>query len=490
MKTKTTGIINKPLIAKAMGILANIEGLLLLLAMTVSLLYNEPTYKSFLLAAIINITIGTLLIISGRRCDTRMTRRDVYFIIPATWLMFTILGMLPYITSKEIPTLTDAFFETMSGFTTTGFSIVDNVEKLSHGTQFWRVLTQWIGGLGIMCFTIALLPIFGGGNISLFSAESTGVSRDRLHPRISSSAKLIWTVYILLTTLCTTLLFLGGMNTFDSICHSLSILGTGGYSTRNASLAAWNNPYIHYTAAIFMLISGLNYTLLIRCLRGRFRPLLRDGETHWFLTSVLLLTLAITATLFLTRHYPLEQAFRKAFFTVSSVHTSCGLFIEDYTHWPTFTYMLLLWAMLTGGSTGSTAGGIKASRFMLLAKAVRNRFSRLIHPGAVLPVRLGGQNIRDALLGDVAVFIVFYFICAIIGATLLISLDIPFMEAVTTAISSLSNIGVSFGLHSPEHTMATLPEAAKWIISTLMLIGRLELFSVLVLFTPVFWKDW
>ena len=322
-------ILNVKLIAYAIGILLWVEGGMLLLCMGVSLLYHEPCYKAFLYTTIINALVGSGLILYGKGADTWMTRKDGYFIVTVTWLLFTLSGMLPFLFSGRIPSLTDAFFETISGFTTTGATILNNIESLPHGLLFWRNLTQWIGGLGIMCFTIALLPVFGGGNLQLFSAESKGVVHNKIHPKISITTKLIWTTYIILTGICFALLYLGGMDIFDAVCHSFSTIGTGGYSTKQASVAYWNSAYIEYVIAIMMIISSFNYPLMSSCLQGKCRRLFESGEIRWFLGSVTILTLIIAGALFFQMDYSIEKAFRKAFFQVSTLHSSSGFSSDD-----------------------------------------------------------------------------------------------------------------------------------------------------------------
>lgn len=483
-------ILNFKLIAYAIGILLWVEGGMLLLCMGVSLLYHEPCYKAFLYTTIINALVGSGLILYGKGADTWMTRKDGYFIVTLTWLLFTVLGMLPFLISGEISSVTNAFFETISGFTTTGATILDNIEAMPKGMLFWRSLTQWIGGLGIMCFTIALLPVFGGGNLQLFSAEATGVIHDKIHPKISINTKLIWTTYILITGCCTTLLYLGDMDLFDAVCHSLTALGTGGFSTKQDSIAFWNSPYIEYILAIFMIIASLNFSLLVTCMQGKFKRLFGNSEIRWFLSSVCIMTIIITASLFFQRDYPIEMAFRKAFFQVSTIHSSTGFATDDYNMWPQFTWVILLLAMIAGGCTGSTAGGVKNMRIMILYHNIKNEFKRLIHPNAVLAVRINKQVIPQTLLNTISTFILFFITCSLIGTMLLMALDVNFLEAFSTVISALGNTGPALGEYGPAFTMNGLPEAAKWILSFLMLIGRLELFCVLTLFSPVFWKEW
>ena len=483
-------IINAKLIAYAIGILVCVEAAMLFLCMGISLFYNEHTYTSFLYSAIINLVIGILLVAYGRGANTWMTRKDGYFIVTVTWLIFTLLGMLPFLFSGVIPSVTDAFFETISGFTTTGTTILDRIEDVPHSLLFWRSLTQWIGGLGIMCFTIALLPIFGGGNLQLFSAEATGVTHEKIHPKISMNTKIIWVTYISLTIVCGFLLMIEGMTPFDAICHSLTTLSTGGYSTKQASVAYWDSACIDYTIAFFMMLASLNFALLIGAINGKVDKLLKDSETKWFMVSVAVLTLIIWLALSIQSGYDYDTALRKAFFQVVTIHSSCGFSTDDYNLWPRFTWMFLLFAMLAGGCTGSTAGGMKSMRIMILFHGIRNEFKRLIHPNAVLSVRINKHVISRDVVATVSMFTIFYMVCIFVGCVLMMIFGLDFLEAVSCTISALGNTGPGMGAYGPAFTMSSMPDVVKWIMSFLMLIGRLELFSVLILFSPVFWKEW
>ena len=489
-ETPLSNIINLRLICYVIGILLWVEGGMFLICMGVSLFYHEEAYRCFLYSTVVNLLIGGGLMAYGKGADTWMTRRDGYCIVTFTWIAFTLLGMLPFWMSGEIPTITNAFYETMSGFTTTGATVIDDIESLSYGMLFWRSLTQWIGGLGIVCFTIALLPIFGGGNMQLFSAEATGVTHDKIHPKISITTQLIWTVYILLSAILVGLLIVGGMSPFDAVCHSFCTMATGGMSTRQASIAYWNSPFIEYTIIVFMLVSSFNYSFLVLCLQGKFKRLFRDRETKWFLGSVGVLTAAIGLALFLRLNYAPEEAFRKALFQVASIHTSCGFSTDDYTLWPHFTWMLIIFAMIAGGCTGSTAGGMKSMRVMILCHNIKNEFKRRLHPNAILPVRINRHVVPQNTVNAVTTFTIFYVLCALTGCTVLLCFDIDFMESLSLVISALGNTGPGLGAFGPIATMNALPDLVKWILSFLMLIGRLELFSVLLLFTPVFWKEW
>ena len=486
--SRNNSLINKKMIFRVLGVLLFIESAMFLLCAAVSLCYGEQDYQYFLYTILLNTLVGGVLLICSRGAENRLTRRDGYCIVTFTWFLFTLFGMLPFYFSRGIPSVTDAFFETMSGFTTTGATILDDIESLSHGLLFWRSLTQWIGGLGIVFFTIAVLPIFGGGTIQLFSAEAIGVTHDKTHPRIDVMAKWLWMIYAILTVVETMLLMIGGMSFFDAVCHSFSTTATGGYSTKQASVAYWNSPFIEYVIAIFMILSGINFSLYFMCLKGKGKRLFQDDEFRWFMKSVSILTLVITFALVFQNHYDWEKAFRRALFQVATAHTSCGFATDDYNLWPSFTWMLLIFAMLSGGCTGSTSGGIKNMRLMILARNIKNEFKRMLHPRAVLPVRVNRQVISPSIIASVNTFFVFYLFCALVGWTLLMFFGVGLTEAMSTVISSLGNVGPGLGAFGPAFSWAALPDAAKWVLSFLMLIGRLELFAVLLLFYSGFWE--
>lgn len=489
-KTQLNHIINIKKISQILGILLWVESSLFLLCMCVSLYYHESSYKAFLYTFGINIVVGGLLMLYGKGAHNRVNRRDGYCIVTLTWILSSLSGMLPFMLSGEIPTAANAFFETMSGFTTTGATILNDIESLSHGMLFWRSLIQWIGGLGMVCFTIAILPIFGGSNQQLFSAEATGVTHDKIHPKISVMTKWIWTIYTILTVTLIILLLIGGMDLFDAICHAFCTTATGGYSTKQASVAHWNSPFIEYVISIFMILSSINFSLYFACMKGNFKRLFRDSEVKWFLGSITVITVLITIGLIYQRDYDIESAFRKALFQVTSIHTSCGFATDDYNLWPTYTWMLLLFAMLSGGCTGSTGGGIKNMRILILYYNIVNEFKRLIHPNAVLPIRINRHVLPQATINAVVTFTIVYMLCAFIGWIALMLMGINFMEALSLMFSSLGNVGPGLGIYGPAFSWDNMPDLAKWMLSFFMLIGRLELFSVLVLFSPAFWKEW
>ena len=474
-------------IAHLTGLLLAFESMLLLACCCVSMIYGERDLMSFVISFAVCLSVSAILLIYGRRKKCAMSRNEGYIVVALSWVFFSVFGMVPYLWGGFIPNITDAFFETMSGFTTTGATILDNIESMPHGILFWRSLTQWIGGLGIVCFTIVLLPGFGASSQMLYLSEATGVTHNKLCPKTRVMARYIFMVYILLTAVESALLMAGGMGLFDAVCHSMTTTATGGFSTKQASIAYWHSPYIEYVVSLFMLLSAINFSLYIVACKSKWKQLRKNTELKWFACSVGLLTLVISVVLFLNNGYSAEEAFRKSLFQVATCHTSCGFATDDYNLWPPFTWMLLIFAMLSGGCTGSTSGGVKNLRLIIIANCIRNQFRQILHPRAVLPVRVGGL-FDNKLLTTVLVFFAAYLSVAFIGWTLLMAFGVDFTEAMSTVISAMGNVGPGLGSFGPAFSWAALPDAAKWILSSLMLIGRLEIFGFLLIFYRSTWK--
>ena len=376
-------------VAYLIGLLLAFESMLLLACCCVSIIYGERDLMSFIVSFAVCLSVSAILLVYGRRRKCAMSRNEGYIVVALSWVFFSVFGMVPYLWGGFIPNITDAFFETMSGFTTTGATILDNIESMPHGILFWRSLTQWIGGLGIVCFTIVLLPGFGASSQMLYLSEATGVTHNKLCPKTRVMARYIFMVYILLTAVESALLMAGGMGLFDALCHSMTTTATGGFSTKQASIAYWHSPYIEYVVSLFMLLSAINFSLYIVACKSKWKQLRKNTELKWFACSVGLLTLVISVVLFLNNGYGVEEAFRKSLFQVATCHTSCGFATDDYNLWPPFTWMLLIFAMLSGGCTGSTSGGVKNLRLIIIANCIRNQFRQILHPRAVLPVRAG-----------------------------------------------------------------------------------------------------
>ena len=474
-------------VAYLIGLLLAFESMLLLACCCVSMIYGERDLMSFIVSFAICLSVSAILLVYGRRKKCAMSRNEGYIVVALSWVFFSVFGMVPYLWGGFIPNITDAFFETMSGFTTTGATILDNIESMPHGILFWRSLTQWIGGLGIVCFTIVLLPGFGASSQMLYLSEATGVTHNKLYPKTRVMARYIFMVYILLTAIESALLMAGGMGLFDALCHSMTTTATGGFSTKQESIAYWHSPYMEYVVSIFMLLSAINFSLYIVAFKSKWKKLREFVELKWFACSVGLLTLIISAVLFLNNGYSAEEAFRKSLFQVATCHTSCGFATDDYNLWPPFTWMLLIFAMLSGGCTGSTSGGVKNLRLIIIANCIRNQFRQILHPRAVLPVKVGGL-FDNKLLTTVLVFFAAYLSVAFIGWTLLMAFGVGFTEAMSTVISSMGNVGPGLGSFGPAFSWAALPNAAKWILSSLMLIGRLEIFGFLLIFYRSTWK--
>ena len=474
-------------IAHLTGLLLAFESMLLFACCCVSMIYGERDLMSFVISFAVCLSVSAILLIYGRRKKCAMSRNEGYIVVALSWVFFSVFGMVPYLWGGFIPNITDAFFETMSGFTTTGATILDNIESMPHGILFWRSLTQWIGGLGIVCFTIVLLPGFGASSQMLYLSEATGVTHNKLCPKTRVMARYIFMVYILLTAVESALLMAGGMGLFDAVCHSMTTTATGGFSTKQASIAYWHSPYIEYVVSLFMLLSAINFSLYIVACKSKWKQLRKNTELKWFACSVGLLTLVISVVLFLNNGYGVEEAFRKSLFQVAPCHTSCGFATDDYNLWPPFTWMLLIFAMLSGGCTGSTSGGVKNLRLIIIANCIRNQFRQILHPRAVLPVR-AGFPFDNKLVTTVLVFFAAYLSVAFIGWTLLMAFGVDFTEAMSTVISAMGNVGPGLGSFGPAFSWAALPDAAKWILSSLMLIGRLEIFGFLLIFYRSTWK--
>ena len=474
-------------VAYLIGLLLAFESMLLLACCCVSIIYGERDLMSFIVSFAVCLSVSAILLVYGRRKKCAMSRNEGYIVVALSWVFFSVFGMVPYLWGGFIPNITDAFFETMSGFTTTGATILDNIESMPHGILFWRSLTQWIGGLGIVCFTIVLLPGFGASSQMLYLSEATGVTHNKLYPKTRVMARYIFMVYILLTAVESALLMAGGMGLFDALCHSMTTTATGGFSTKQESIAYWHSPYMEYVVSIFMLLSAINFSLYIVAFKSKWKKPREFVELKWFACSVGLLTLIISAVLFLNNGYSAEEAFRKSLFQVATCHTSCGFATDDYNLWPPFTWMLLIFAMLSGGCTGSTSGGVKNLRLIIIANCIRNQFRQILHPRAVLPVKVGGL-FDNKLLTTVLVFFAAYLSVAFIGWTLLMAFGVGFTEAMSTVISAMGNVGPGLGSFGPAFSWAALPDAAKWILSSLMLIGRLEIFGFLLIFYRSTWK--
>ncbi len=486
-----TRTFNIRLVVRVLGALLLIESLFMLVPTAAAWWYEEPDLLAFAISAGVAFLAGIIAMLIGRKAEKRVGEREGYLIVALVWIVFSIFGMLPFYLSGATPTITDAFFETMSGFTTTGATILPDVEVMTHSILLWRALTQWLGGMGIIVLSIAILPMFGLGGMQLYAAEVTGLNYEKLSPRIADTSKMLWGFYIALTLIEAVLLYVCGMGGFDSVCHSLSTIATGGFSTKNASLTAYA-PVLQYIVTFFMLISGIGFALLIFALRGKPEKLLRDEETKWYLSAVSICTVVVAVGLFLVGQdwtwSAGESAFRRAIFTVVAAITSTGFAIDDYMIWFPLLWVIIFFLMFTGACAGSTSGGIKWVRLVVFVKNGFAELKRRIHPNAIIPVKLNDKPITQQTSNNVMAFMVFYILTIMATVLIFCACGINFDEAIGTTVSAIGNVGISIGHFGPTGTYADFPTVAKWVMSLVMLIGRLEIFTVLLLFSPTLWR--
>ncbi|MBR4312764.1 MAG: TrkH family potassium uptake protein [Bacteroidaceae bacterium] len=443
----------------------------------------------FLVSALTTMLVGLWCCVIGKGSNGEFSRRDSYITITVCWIAFALFGSLPYWLGGHIPDFTDAFFESMSGFTTTGASILDNIESQPHALLLWRSLTQWLGGLGIVFFTVAILPMFGIDKVQLFATESTGVNQRKVHSRISVGSRWIFSIYMLLTAACAVSLKVCGMDWFDAVNHALTTIATSGFSTKQASIGAFDSAQIEYVVTLFMFLSGINFTLLYLLLfKGKLRELYRNTEFRVYLFTVLGFTLFITLGLWRQGDLGIDKAFRVSLFQVVSLQTTTGFATADYMQWPPYLWMFLSFIMFFGACGGSSTGAMKCGRVAILAKSIRGEFRRILHPNAVIPVRMDGNPISQDTRATVLTFTCLYFLLIFFGWFVFMFMGLDFVEGYSISVSCVGNIGPALGTLGPAYSWSALPASAKWLSTLLMLIGRLELFTILLMFTASFWK--
>lgn len=480
---------NIKIILRVLGFLVLIEGVALLISLFVSLLNDGSDKWAFLFSSGINLVSGLLLILFTRNAKKIIGKREGFVIVSLVWVVCSFFGSLPYILSGVLPEMHDAFFETMSGFTTTGSSVIDNVDVLPHGILFWRSLTQWLGGMGIIVLSLAILPVFGIGGMQLFAAEVPGPNPDKLSPKIKQTARTLWVIYFVFTVILILLLWIGGMSLFDSICHSFTTLATGGFSTKTASIAYWPSPYIQYVLIIFMFLAGTNFTLSYLIMKGKFKKVFNDEEFRYYAYIVIGFTVVIFGGLLLTSQLGVEKAFRDALFQVVTIITTTGFATTDYLLWKPVLVIFLFMLFFFGGSTGSTGGSVKIMRIILLFKNSYYELKRMIHPQAVIPVRFNNHTVDSKIINNILAFFILYLFSFALGTILMMIMEPDLATSMGAVATCLGNIGPGLGKVGPMFTFSYLEPAAKWLLSFLMLIGRLELFTILILFSPAFWKN-
>ncbi|UII80629.1 TrkH family potassium uptake protein [Flagellimonas sp. CMM7] len=492
--------LNTRIIVHIMGLLLLCNGSFMLLAAFVSGIYKDGVTLDITLAAIVTMLFGVMAMFYTRGHKKEVKRKEGYIVVTFGWIIMSISGTLPYLFSGAIPEVTNAFFETISGYTTTGASIIDDIEAMPEGILFWRSLTHWIGGMGIIVLAIAILPLLGIGGMQLFAAEAPGPAGDKLHPRITDTAKRLWLIYFGYTVAETILLKLAGMSFFDAMNHSLATLSTGGFSTKNASLAYWNNqPLIQYITILFMFLAGSNFVLSYFAFTGKVQRILKDEEFKYYTIFIVLFTIVAALVVYFNANVPVsdfhpmvlgkaESAFRHALFQVVAIVTTTGFVTADFTSWTPFLTIFFFGLMFLGGSAGSTAGGIKVMRHLLIIKNGLLEFKRTLHTNAIIPVRYNEKTVSEHIVYNIIAFFVLYMLFFIIGSLVLGFLGLDFVSAIGGSASSLGNVGPALGSLNPVSNYNSLPDAGKWWCGFLMLLGRLELFTVLIILTPYFWK--
>jgi len=494
--------LNLKIIYRFLGITAILNGIFMFIALPFSIYHQEEAKFGILNAGIITVSVGLLLYFFNKPTSTNIQKKEGYLIVTLGWLVLSITGMFPFLFTGEIPHLADAFFETLSGYSTTGSSILTDIESMPKGILFWRSATHWIGGMGIIVLTIAILPLLGIGGMQLFMAEAPGPSTDKLHPRISDTAKRLWLIYVSLTFCEFFLLKFAGMTWFDAINHAMATMSTGGFSTKNANIAHYNAmPMVQYIIIIFMFIAGTNFVLTYFALKGKVRKIFQSEEFKYYFFGIVIISTIIAViiifyqdpTLKTTIDHPMiygkvESAIRHSFFQVISVLTTTGFVSADFTMWSFFATGIFFSLFFVGGSAGSTSGGVKIVRHIVMLKSSFLEFKKALHPNAIIPVRYDNKPVNHTIVFNIISFFIIYMLIFVVSSVILTFLGLDFLSALGAAASSLGNIGPAIGSVSPVDNYAHLTDAAKWFCAFLMLIGRLELFTVLILFSPFFWR--
>ena len=491
-RTKRNSLLNLPMLLRIVGFLLLVESAFMLIPLITTIVYEEHDFWAFLITFAVTLVAGLLLTMVVRPSRSDMGKREGILLTAFTWLSFTIFGMVPYLLSSTPQSFNNAFFETISGFTTTGATVLPTVENLSHGILIWRSLTQWIGGMGIILFTIALLPMLNySGGIQMFNAEVTGITHERLRPRISQTAKGLWLVYITLTALMCVVLCVGPMGLFDSICHSFSCMATGGFSTRDAGIEAWGGYYNKTVITVFLFLSGTNFTLIYRSTVTRDPRVLFKNETFRTYIGIVVVAfiLSFISIGLLNPHYSIAKlTFNSLFHTVSTA-SGTGHLIEGYDQWGAFAMSVTFVLMFIGACAGSTTGAVKVDRIICLAKNCRNEIKRAVKPNHVLPVRLNGKVLPTSTTNKVVSFTFLFIIVTIAGGLTLTAMGVPLIDSAFSAFSCITNVGFGAGITGyGAGGYEIIPDAGKWVLALLMLIGRLEIFTILALFSPTFWK--
>lgn len=465
-----------------------ILSIFMLFPIGVSIINKSSDIFAFILSFVLTLFTGTLMLaLTKQYKHEELMYREAFMTVTLTWLAISFFGSLPYIFSASVNSLTDAFFESMSGFTTTGASIFADVERLPAGVLFWRSMTQWIGGMGIIVFALAVLPIIGTGGMQLFKAEVPEISVDKLRPRIIDTAKALWLIYIGITGIIIILYFIAGMNIYDAICHAFTTISTGGFSTKNTSIAYFNSPLLEYISSFGMFLGGINFALYFYLLKGNLGVFFKNAEFRFYFFIIIGIIFLLTIDL-CCYYSSYSESIRYAVFQVVSIMTTTGYTTADYLKWNSFSQLILLIIMFFGGMIGSTGGGIKQVRVYLMIKQIYREFYQLVHPRAVLALKLDDKFLTKETLGSIWGFVFLaLFVCAI-ASVAMTGTGLDLITSVSTVVSAMNNVGPALGQAGPAGNYSSIPVFGKWILIFCMLAGRLEYYTVLILFTPAFWK--
>lgn len=476
-------------ILRTIGVLIFFFGLTMIFPLTVGFYYRDQSLPALLLSMGITVIAGLILYLIFRKAQAEViSQREGMAIVAVGWTAVGLFGALPFYLGDGCFTFVDAFFESVSGFTTTGASVLTNIEAVSKGLLFWRSFIQWLGGMGIIVLSLAILPFLGVGGMQLYKAEVPTPVPDKLKPRIRDTAMILWKVYALMSLAQVIFLVVGGMTLYDALCHTFTTMPTGGFSTKNTSVAHFDSVYFDAVIIFFMLLAGINFSLHYQMLRGKTLAFWQDSECRFFLGAVVLLTLAVSFNVFGTVYQSIGEAVRYGAFQVVSIVTTTGYVTADYEKWPAMSQLILLLCMFLGASAGSTGGGMKCLRIMLCFKFCYKELFSLVHPHAVSHIKIGGKTVPDDVMRSVLGFLALYMGLFALSSVLLAGLGVDFTTAFTAVAATIGNVGPGFGMVGPVENYAQIPVLGKWLLIWCMLLGRLEIFTVIILMVPEFWR--
>ncbi len=464
------------------------EGLFMILALIVAFYYHSTDLEGILISIIITIFFGLIFyILTAKNTKKELQVREAFILVSLSWISICMFGTLPYIFSHSIPSFINALFESVSGFTTTGSSILTDIEAMPKGVLFWRSQTHWMGGMGIIVLALAVLPALKFGGTQLFSAEASVVVQEKISPRMVEVAKRLWGIYIILTIIETLLLMAGSMPLYDSLCHAFGTVATGGFSTKNSSIGGYS-PYIQYIVMIFMFLSGINYLMHYFLLNGRIKDVLRNEELRAYFYLILIAGIVITLILITKKHLGVEPALRYSFFQVVSIITATGFATTDYLLWPITAWIIIFSLMFIGACAGSTGGGIKVIRHVILFKKLFTSLKQALHPRGIFLIRYNDKPISEELVQTVVSFIIFYLMIFGVGTIIMTATGLDIRSSAGSVITCLGGIGPGIGTVGPAANFAHVAEFGKIFLSFIMLLGRLEIYSLIVVLTPAFWS--